>query len=407
MKRVLVIGAGLSGLSCARVLHERGLAVEVVDAADAVGGRVRTDEKDGFLFDRGFQVFLPSYPVAGARFKELDFRAFAPGAYVRLGGKFHLVSDPFRDLLGGLATAFAPIGSMKDKLLIALLRQYSMRPRKECTRETSREFLQRFGFSPRMIERFFRPFLGGVFLENALETNAEKLLFVFNHFARGAAALPTGGIAQLPRRLADGLPSPRLNTRVRSLDAGGARLETGESMEADAIVIATHQAQAHRLLGSTGKTTSHGVTCLYFSSPESPLSKKCLVLNGEGNQDGPINNLAVLSDIAPGYSPPDRALISVSILGAHDPSAMTTPVLNQLESWFGDRARDWQYLRGYRIDDALPAQHAGERSPAINVPPNVTLAGDWLENASIEGAIVSGESAAENVLESLANSPPA
>jgi len=53
---VIVVGAGLAGLSCAVRLHELGHRIRVFEAADGVGGRVRTDNVDGFLLDRGFQV---------------------------------------------------------------------------------------------------------------------------------------------------------------------------------------------------------------------------------------------------------------------------------------------------------------------------------------------------------------
>ena len=73
---VIVIGAGLSGLSCALELQKHGKRVLILEKADGPGGRVRTDEVDGFLLDRGFQVYLDSYPTAGSLFDlaQLDLR---------------------------------------------------------------------------------------------------------------------------------------------------------------------------------------------------------------------------------------------------------------------------------------------------------------------------------------------
>ena len=59
---VVVVGAGLAGLQCARLLEQHGLDVVVLEASDGVGGRVRTDVVDGFRCDRGFQVLNPAYP---------------------------------------------------------------------------------------------------------------------------------------------------------------------------------------------------------------------------------------------------------------------------------------------------------------------------------------------------------
>ena len=87
--RVIVVGAGLAGLTCAKVLAERGIEVVVYEASDGVGGRVRTDERDGFLLDRGFQVYFTAYPVSRRHLdhKALNLRTFDPGAIICRGGK--------------------------------------------------------------------------------------------------------------------------------------------------------------------------------------------------------------------------------------------------------------------------------------------------------------------------------
>ena len=114
---VIVIGAGLSGLACARDLVGAGLRVRVLDAADAPGGRVRTDVIDGFRLDRGFQVLLMEYPEARRvlNYGDLALKTLAPGALVRHGGKFHRFADPFREFGKGLSFAFDPVVSLGDK----------------------------------------------------------------------------------------------------------------------------------------------------------------------------------------------------------------------------------------------------------------------------------------------------
>ena len=61
---VLIVGAGLAGLCCARRVQQAGLRFLVLEASDGVGGRIRTDRIDGFQLDRCFQVFLTAYPEA-------------------------------------------------------------------------------------------------------------------------------------------------------------------------------------------------------------------------------------------------------------------------------------------------------------------------------------------------------
>src|ERR671917_2878737 len=121
--RVIVVGAGLAGLTCAKVLAERGIEVVVYEASDGVGGRVRTDERDGFLLDRGFQVYFTSYPVARRHLDhaKLDFRAFDPGAIVHREGKRTVLSDPLRDPKALVPTLLSDAASPADKLRTAAL----------------------------------------------------------------------------------------------------------------------------------------------------------------------------------------------------------------------------------------------------------------------------------------------
>jgi phytoene dehydrogenase-like protein len=112
----------MAGLAAARVIHEAGLSAVVLESSDGVGGRVRTDEVDGFLLDRGFQVLLTAYPELHRQFdvSALDLRAFDPGALVWRNGRGYEVSDPFRKPTSLVSTALAPVGSPFDKARIEL-----------------------------------------------------------------------------------------------------------------------------------------------------------------------------------------------------------------------------------------------------------------------------------------------
>src|SRR5690606_12718100 len=154
--RVIIIGAGLAGLACARALFRRGLSCAILEASDDIGGRVRTDCVDGFQLDRGFQVFLSGYPEASAvlDYPALKLQAFHPGALVRYAGRFHRLSDPLRRPQDALATVMSPIGSLRDKLTVLRMRQDALHrhlsSRAGGASRTTLEALRSYGFSPAM-----------------------------------------------------------------------------------------------------------------------------------------------------------------------------------------------------------------------------------------------------------------
>lgn len=406
---VLIVGAGLAGLCCARKLHAAGVPFRLLEASDAVGGRIRTDIVDGFRLDRGFQVFLTSYPEAKEvlDYDALDLKSFLPGALIRYDNRFHEMADPWRRPLAGLRSVFSPIGSFGDKARVANFRAKTMRGSVEehwqDSSTTALAELQSTGFSPAMIERFFQPFFGGIFLESQLQTSSRMLNFLFRMFALGNACLPAEGMEAIPRQLAAELPpeSIQLGTRVVQVKSKGVILEDGRELTAKSVVVAVEGPAAAKLLGEKIHAEGQGTTCLYFAAPQPPIDKPILVLNGDGS--GPINNLCVPTVTAPQYGPGKESLVSVTVLGTEDDDAQTlADVQTQLGQWFGSSAESWRHLRTYSIPYALPAQLPSSLEPPqrdVRWQPGIYVCGDHRDNASINGAMVSGRRAAEAVLQ--------
>jgi phytoene dehydrogenase-like protein len=408
-KRVIVIGAGLAGLCAARYLTRNGIGCTVVEASDGVGGRVRTDLVDGYRLDRGFQVLLTAYPEAKKElnYETLDLHRFTPGALIRFRGNFHKISDPLRQPNDLAATVFSPVGTLLDKANVARLRWNVQRGSvDDLFQRPSTSTLQRLrqaGFSEAMIDRFFRPFFGGIFLDRNLGTSSRLFDFIFRMFAEGNTVLPMGGIEAIPRQLAETLPEGtiRLKTKVEALTEDGVRLAGGESLHADAVIVAVEGPEAARLTGEIQDPGVRSVTCLYFSGERAPISQPILILNGDGI--GPINNLCFPSQVAPSYAPPNRTLVSASVLGdpGEDDELLRARVQGQLTEWFGYPAKEWSFLKSYRIRYAQPAQPPGALEPPqrpIRLRPGRYVCGDHRDNASINGAMVSGRRAAEALM---------
>lgn len=411
--RVIIVGAGLAGLACAKHLVRRGVACTLVEASDEVGGRVRTDRVEGFQLDRGFQVLLTGYPEAGnlLDYPALQLQPFHPGALVRYAGRFHRISDPLRRPQDLLSTLTSPIGSLSDKLKIFRLRRDALDQRL-CLHaggetRTTIETLQAYGFSPAMQDRFFRPFLGGVFLDQSLSTPCRLFEFVWAAFSRGAIALPQAGMGAIAGQLAASLPagSLRLRAPVTHLDGTHLVLASGERFSADALVLATDYATAATLRGEPAPMApGRHATSLYFEAPAPPVRGPWLIVNGE--QEGPVGTACVLSEVSPFYAPPGRALISVSLSDQTAPVGgdQQQAVRQQLRGWFGSDVDAWRHLRTDHISRALPpiallADRNGGASPRLK--PCLYQCGDYCETGTLDGALLSGRKAADAVLADL------
>ncbi len=404
----LIIGAGLAGLTAARVLKLAGRKVKIIEASDGPGGRVRTDEVNGFLLDRGFQVFLTAYPEAKhfLDYKALDLKPFSPGSIILTNSGIDEIGDPLREASSLIRTLKSPVGTLSDKFRLLLLRLKlagisidEIFSKKETT---TLEYLSAVGFGKKIISDFFAPFMSGIYLEQNLDTSSRMFEFVFKMFSESDTAIPAKGMGMIPRQLASDLSVEELilNERAISIDGNKVQTASGNVFEASTILIAT-TADCIPVPFQRRLIKKKSVTCMYFSADQAPYQKALIALNAIPNRL--VNNLAVMSNISSCYAPEGKSLISVSLSGNEQfikQDELELKVKEELKIWFKE-CSDWVPIKTYEIPYALP-----DNSHVINdiLPSSIRInystfiCGDHLLNGSINAAMKSGRIAAEAML---------
>ncbi len=407
---VVVIGAGLAGLAASRVIQEAGRSVVVVEASDGIGGRVRTDEVDGYLLDRGFQVLLTAYPELHTQvdLHALDLRRFDPGAVVWDGSSFATVGDPLRQPSTLWSSLTAPIGSPVDKarILAQRLRLLRADPRRLLRGRdiTTIAALRDEGFSETIISRFFQPLVGGIQLDPSLRTSRRMFDVILRSLITGDVAVPARGMGRLPAQLASRLQpgTIRLNTPAAAVSGGRVRLGDGRIIEAERIVVATEGPVASQLL-DLPPVESNSATCVWYGTDQpivaGPLSRPAIVL--DGTMQGPALNIAPMSRVAPGYAPADSTLVAAACPGMYRPD-VEPEVRRQLRSLFGPSVDRWRHLRTDTIAHGQPRQYP-PFSPKrrVDLGDGIFVCGDHRDTSSLQGAMYSGRRCGEAVVSSL------
>jgi phytoene dehydrogenase-like protein len=404
---ITIIGAGISGLTAAVYLHRKNYKVQILEATDRVGGRIKTDTIDGFRLDRGFQVLLTDYPEAKALldYEKLNLQRFLPGATILYDGGQFDIADPFRRPSALFSTLLAPVGSLKDKFNTFLLKNKLIRISnlaifKQPETDTYTQ-LKKYGFSQKMIDRFFKPFFSGIFLENELKTSSNMFDFVMKLFSTGDAAIPELGMEEIPKQLAAMLPENSIfyNHKVTTIENNTIHCKNGSVFQTESIIIAT---EANGLVGNyitKHKQRFHQVTNVYFETTVAPNSKAIVILNAASTKKW-VNNLTIMSNVSNRYTPKGKVLVSVSYNGIPeiDDASLAENMKSELKQWYGKQVEDWKMLKTYRINYALPNQDTVRNEVSnseLQINENVYMCGDHLMNGSINAAMKTGRLVAD------------
>ena len=382
---VVVIGAGLAGLSAALEIQKAGREVIVLEAAERAGGRVQSDLIDGFTCDRGFQLINAKYPelVALNVLGKLDFRFADRAINVSIDQELHRLGDPRRYPF----TAFdLTTGSVLEKF--ALVKALMGKPREN---QSIDEYLASAGLG-KTLDRVLKPFLRGVYLTDLSNVFAPAGLEIIKTFIGGKPGLPRAGVGALSAAIANEINDLRLGVAVNSIKAGKVLTTAGE-IAANEIIVATDSTTAAQLLDLTSVAKLSSCTTWYHNAPIAPVSHGQLIVDGQSR--GAVINTLVISNFIPEYAPVGKNLISSTTeLGVTE-----SEVRRHLATIYNCDNRDWELVAKYEIPAALPIGAKAITQPIQTLGRDgIYLAGDAQVAPSQNGALKSGRLAALAVL---------
>lgn len=413
---VIVVGAGLAGLMCATTLQRSGVDVMVIDGADEVGGRIRTDVVDGFLMDRGFQVLNPAYPAVQQHIdvEALGLQMLGSGAGVlREDGRLSIVADPLREpehIMDVLRS-----GLLDPAELLALVK-WGLPALGPVSRLTSAEDVTRAdamadaGLTGGPLRRVVDAFVAGVVLEDDGSTSNGFTQLLMRMFALGSPGLPQRGMRALPEQLAQRLEHPVRTglsvEAVREGPQGGAEVMAGgQTLSADLVVVATGAGAADALVGIPAPRMK-GVVTDWFTMDEAPTDLDMLIVDGR-HAPGPIKNTALITAAAPSYAPPGQHLVQTSVLMPEGSQPLDLDTVRvHASQMYGVATDDWRHIHRHEVHHALPAQEVPlQMRKPMQVSAHVIACGDHMDTASIQGAMVSGQRAARGYLRRRTQQP--
>lgn len=398
--KIAIIGSGVSGLIAGINLKQADFQFDIFESTDRVGGRVKTDYREGYQFDHGFQVMLTAYPATQKYldYELLSLQNFKPGAVIYKGGKSQKIGDPLRDLSLLIPTTLSTIGSFGDKLKILKLRSQlkskSFDEIFKAPEQTSLSYLQNFGFSEAIINDFFKPFFTGIFLETELSTSSRKFEFVYKMFTEGYASVPKKGIQAISNQLAAKLDKScfHFNKKAANVTDGSISFEDGSTLEYDYVIIATDAAQLIKNLNNQSVAWK-SVENLYFTTT-AKVEKDIICLIAD---ESLVNNFHLEQQNG-------QSVVSISVVKTHDLDKEELIAAVKSEMLQLCHINLDECIKYFKINKALPQMGSVSYmlpKSETQLKEKIFLAGDHLANGSLNAAMLNGESAAQAVIEKI------
>ncbi|MCD7437508.1 FAD-dependent oxidoreductase [Streptomyces lincolnensis] len=447
---VVIVGAGIAGLSAAHRLNSAGVTTAVLEAAPCAGGRMATEKVDGFRLDRVGQLLSTAYPELRLTpgLDALVLRPFAPGVLLHSDGRHHRAGAPVnaggargalhavralasapRSAAGAKGRASrsaggrlprsaavpgtvrsvprgtAPLGGAVDQARLGTaLTRIAATPVERLLARTelpAGQALAARGVPARTIDGFLRPLLAALLCDPELTTSSRCADLALHAFARGRLCVPEGGAEVLPELLARTLPPGTLHTGVRVTSVSTTSVTTAEHGEirCRAVLLATDARTAAELLPGLRVPDFHPVTVVHHTADEVPGTGASLLLDAD--RGGPVAHTAVVSQVDPTRAPAGRTLVSSTVLG-HPTADLDTAVRMHLSRLYGTSTRRWETLAVHHTPEAVPAMRPPHdlRRP-VRLMAGLYVCGDHRDTSTVQGALHSAHRATAAILRDL------
>ncbi|MFJ9705319.1 FAD-dependent oxidoreductase [Streptomyces sp. NPDC101234] len=422
---VVIVGAGIAGLSAAHRLNSAGVTTAVLEAAPYVGGRMSTEKVDGFRLDRIGQLLSTSYPELQLTpgLDALVLRRFAPGVLLHRNGRRHRAGAPAgggsargalyavralasapRGSAVAPARATAPMGSAVDqaRLGAALGRMATTPVERLLARPElpAAHALAERGVPARTVDGFLRPLLAALLCDPELTTSSRCADLALRSFASGRLCVPEGGAEVVPELLARALPPGTVRTGVRVTSVSTTSVTTADHGEirCQAVLLATDARAAAELLPGLRVPDFHQVTVVHHTTDEPATLTTGTSLLLDADRSGPVSHTSVVSNIDPSRAPQGRALISSTVLGT-PPSDIDTAVRMHLSRLYGTSTRRWETLAIHHTPEAIPTMRPPHdlRRP-VRLLAGLYVCGDHRDTSTVQGALHSAHRATAAIL---------
>ena len=403
MNSIVIVGGGIAGLQAANILQSKGLDFILIEKSMSLGGRVQSEEFQGYILDHGFQVLQTAYPEVqrSLQISKWDLSYFQSGAYVLNEGKFKPFLNPLKSpllFLKNIDSAGATIFDFLKLAWIWLKTQGSILPINSDP-ETTSELISRYRFSEKFQRNFLRPFFAGIFLDDQLSPPASLFFYYMKQFLEGKAALPKQGMGAIALDLASGIPKEKIMTGVWVTEIKGKTLQLSndETVHFDQLVLATDPKQACELLKIDFPPQAHFGSKTFYFSMDKKLETPLPLIHLMPLHSSPLLHFSCLSQVNPALAPEGKHLMSATSLQM---DLTDKEVAEELARVLDLSPNDFIFLKSFSIPHSLYKLGCFAEVCQKAEAKNIMLAGDYTLFPSLQAALSSGRKAAEKIVAS-------